>query len=75
MLAILPQAGQGIDIDRLIAHANQALPRFARPRYIDIVEELPRTPTSKVKKAELRKRGVTAATIDCRVRHIADAGR
>lgn len=66
MLAVLPQAGQRIDIDRLIEHADQALPRFARPRYIDIVEELPRTPTAKVKKAELRKRGVTAATVDCR---------
>ena len=34
------------------------------PRYVDIVESLPRTPTEKVQKALLRDRGVTGTTWD-----------
>jgi crotonobetaine/carnitine-CoA ligase len=34
------------------------------PRYIDIVDTLPRTPTEKVEKAQLRERGITATTWD-----------
>lgn len=34
------------------------------PRYVRVVDELPKTPTAKVKKAELRATGVTADTWD-----------
>jgi crotonobetaine/carnitine-CoA ligase len=34
------------------------------PRYVEIVSELPRTPSFKIKKAELREAGVTAGTWD-----------
>jgi crotonobetaine/carnitine-CoA ligase len=34
------------------------------PRYVDLVDELPRTPTEKVEKAVLRERGVTPTTWD-----------
>ncbi len=34
------------------------------PRYIEFVSALPRTPTFKVKKAELRASGVTPETWD-----------
>jgi crotonobetaine/carnitine-CoA ligase len=34
------------------------------PRYIRIVDELPKTPTQKVQKVELRKAGITADTWD-----------
>jgi crotonobetaine/carnitine-CoA ligase len=37
---------------------------FMLPRYIRIVAELPRTPTEKVQKFELRREGVTADTWD-----------
>ena len=38
--------------------------RFMIPRYIRIVNELPRTPTQKVQKHLLRTEGVTAHTFD-----------
>ena len=40
------------------------LPRFAIPRYIDVVAELPRTENGKVQKFKLSERGVTATAWD-----------
>ena len=34
------------------------------PRYVDLVTELPRTPTEKVEKAVLRSRGITPSAWD-----------
>ena len=40
------------------------MPYFMVPRYIRILDELPKTPSAKVMKAELRKEGITADTWD-----------
>jgi crotonobetaine/carnitine-CoA ligase len=40
------------------------MPRFMVPRYIEIIDELPKTPTDRVKKKELRARGVGKRTWD-----------
>jgi len=40
------------------------VPAFAMPRYIRFVDVIPRTPSEKVKKAELRADGITADTLD-----------
>ncbi|MBJ17909.1 MAG: AMP-binding protein [bacterium] len=40
------------------------LPRFAVPRYIEFVEEIPKNPVGRVLKFKLRERGVTAETWD-----------
>jgi crotonobetaine/carnitine-CoA ligase len=45
-------------------HAHNVLPRFARPRFVELVSELPKTATGKVQRAQLRKRGVGPATWD-----------
>ncbi|WP_134323309.1 AMP-binding protein [Cumulibacter soli] len=42
------------------------MPRFMIPRYIEIVDELPKTPTQKIRKVELRKVGVSPSTWDRR---------
>jgi crotonobetaine/carnitine-CoA ligase len=42
----------------------ERLPRFAVPRFIEYRTQLPRTPTGRVKKYELRAEGVTADTWD-----------
>lgn len=41
-----------------------ALPYFAVPRFIELRERLPKTPTGKVQKQDLRMEGVTASTWD-----------
>lgn len=48
----------------LAAFLGLRLARFMVPRYIEFCEALPKTPTEKVKKAELRAAGITDRTWD-----------
>lgn len=64
MCAIVPARDVVIDPLALAAHAAAHMPRYAQPRYVEFLAELPRTDTEKVRKADLRKRGVTDATLD-----------
>ena len=49
---------------RLIDFLSPRLPRFMLPRYVEVVESLPKTPTEKVRKVELRAQGLTPTTWD-----------
>jgi carnitine-CoA ligase len=64
MAALVAQPGRTIDPAELVQYCQARLPRFAIPRYIDIVDELPRTENGKVQKFKLRERGVGPATWD-----------
>jgi crotonobetaine/carnitine-CoA ligase len=64
MIAVVPVTGATLDALAVAAHADRTLPRFARPRYVEVVDALPKTPTQKVRKQQLRTRGVTSATWD-----------
>jgi crotonobetaine/carnitine-CoA ligase len=64
MLAVVLAPGASLDAAAVAAHADLVLPRFARPRYVEVVAELPKTPTQKVRKKELRTRAVTSSTWD-----------
>lgn len=50
--------------EAIVRHLARELPHFMVPRYVELVAELPRTPTNKVQKALLREAGVTAETWD-----------
>ena len=45
-----------LDADAVWAWCDEKLPYFAVPRYVEILPELPKTPTAKVRKNELRER-------------------
>jgi crotonobetaine/carnitine-CoA ligase len=45
------------DLREIIAFAQARLPRYAVPTLMRVLADLPRTPTEKVQKAELRKEG------------------
>lgn len=64
MAAIVLKAGSSATPPEIASHCTDLLPRFAVPRYIDIVADLPRTENGKVQKFALRDRGVTATTWD-----------
>jgi crotonobetaine/carnitine-CoA ligase len=64
MLSVVVEPGSGLDAEGVASHADRVLPRFAQPRFVEVVDALPRTPTAKVRKQELRNRGVTEATWD-----------
>ena len=63
MLAVVAAPDAALDLHRLGELAERMLPRFARPRYLERVPELPKTATGKVQRAVLRKRG-TATALD-----------
>jgi crotonobetaine/carnitine-CoA ligase len=50
--------------ERLCLWALDHVPYFAVPRYIEFRKDLPKTPTSKVRKVQLREEGLTADTWD-----------
>jgi crotonobetaine/carnitine-CoA ligase len=64
MAALVAAPGRRIDCAALASFCESRLPKFAVPRYIDVLPELPRTANGKVQKYKLRERGVTAASWD-----------
>jgi crotonobetaine/carnitine-CoA ligase len=64
MATLVARPGASIDLLALASHCEARLPRFAVPRYLDIVDALPCTENGKVQKYKLRERGVTATTWD-----------
>ena len=59
-----PIDGATIDPAELIHYLIPRMTHFMVPRYVRIIEALPRTPTSKIQKHILRNEGITADTWD-----------
>ncbi|WP_039779682.1 crotonobetainyl-CoA--carnitine CoA-transferase, partial [Nocardia cerradoensis] len=64
MATIVPREGAELDPADLLRFGEQHLAHFALPRYVDLVTRLPLTETGKVRKQDLRARGVGANTWD-----------
>lgn len=64
MAIVAPAPGHEIDPAALIEFLRDRLAYFMIPRYVRILPELPKTPSSKVLKASLRAEGITADTWD-----------
>jgi crotonobetaine/carnitine-CoA ligase len=52
--------------EALCRFVNETAPYFFVPRYVELLAELPQTPTGRVQKYKLRERGVTPETWDAR---------
>jgi crotonobetaine/carnitine-CoA ligase len=63
-VVVVAAPGRTIDPLALIEYLIPRMPRHMVPRFVEIVDELPRTPSFKVKKEVLRAAGVTARTWD-----------
>jgi crotonobetaine/carnitine-CoA ligase len=66
VIAVVPQPDTSIDPVELLEWAADRLGRYAMPRYVDIVDALPMTPTGKVEKYKLRARGRSPSAYDAR---------
>jgi len=66
-IVVVPRTGATLEPEKLFRYCNEHMPYFMVPRFIDIVDALPRTPTNKVEKYKLRTAGLTANTWDARV--------
>ena len=64
MIAVVPKAETELEVDTLFRALCECMPRHAVPRYLRIVEELPKTPTQRVQKFKLRAEGVTPESFD-----------
>ncbi len=61
---IVLKPGETLSAEGLIKYCNDRMAYFAIPRYLEFVEELPKTPTGRVEKYRLREAGVTPGTWD-----------
>lgn len=50
LVLVVPKPGVDLTASDVLHHAEQNLARFAQPRWIDLVEDLPHTPTGKLAK-------------------------
>ena len=62
MAFVVPKQSRHLDEAALYDFLSGRLAEFMRPRFIEVVEELPKTPTERVRKGELRERGRGAST-------------
>jgi carnitine-CoA ligase len=65
-VAVTPSTGYQLTAAELSRWADAHVPKYMRPRYIDLVDELPLTPTGKVEKYRLRGRGIPTTALDVR---------
>lgn len=64
MVVVAAVPGRTIDVVALASFLIERMPYFMVPRYIRVLDELPKTPTAKVLKTDLRREGVTSDTFD-----------
>jgi crotonobetaine/carnitine-CoA ligase len=63
-LVVVREAGAEITAHELAQYLIPRMPRHMVPRFIEFIDELPKTPSFKVMKADLRAKGITEATWD-----------
>ncbi len=64
MIAVAPVAGEQIDERSLMEFLGERMAYFMVPRFVRVLDELPKTPSAKVMKHILREQGVTGDTWD-----------
>jgi crotonobetaine/carnitine-CoA ligase len=63
-LNVVLKPDQALSEEELCDFINSNAPHFFVPRYMDMVDSLPYTPTNKVQKYKLREAGVSDSTWD-----------
>jgi len=64
LAAVVAKPGHELVPRELAEYLVPRMPHYMVPRYFRVMPELPRTPTNKVKKVEIRQEGVTPETWD-----------
>ncbi len=63
-VCVVLNPGEELTAEELCRFVNDNAPHFFVPRYVEVMDELPATPTNRVRKFMLRERGVTPETWD-----------
>lgn len=53
-VAVIPREGETIDLASFHQRLRECLPKYMVPRYLTVVDQLPRTATNKIRKEDLR---------------------
>lgn len=61
---VILKPGRSLAPEALLDYCQDRMPRFAVPRFVEFVSELPKTATGKLQKEPLRRAGRTAETWD-----------
>jgi carnitine-CoA ligase len=61
---VVRKPGSGSSLEQIAAFVSGRAPRFMRPRYYDLVDELPKTPTGKIQKVALRALAPAGTSLD-----------
>ncbi|RIK95355.1 MAG: ATP-dependent acyl-CoA ligase [Proteobacteria bacterium] len=64
MVCLSCRQGKTVTPEELIQFCEQRMAYFMVPRYVRIMDELPKTPTQRIQKYRLREEGVTSDTWD-----------
>ena len=64
LVAVVPRPGHALEPRALVEHLIPRMAHFMVPRYVRIVDALPKTPTQKIQKAKLRAEGLAEGTWD-----------
>jgi crotonobetaine/carnitine-CoA ligase len=63
-VCLVLEEGHYLKPEDLVSYCIDRMPRFAVPRYVEFLEELPKTMSEKIQKHKLRETGVTEKTWD-----------
>ncbi len=64
LIAVSPVEGQNIQPSDLVESLSGRLPHFMVPRYVRVVDDLPKTSSGKIQKNILRSEGIAPGTFD-----------
>ncbi len=64
MVWVKPKEGAEFDLKDMIRFCAENMAYFMVPRYVDVVDDIPRTGTLRVQKSVMKKQGVTERTWD-----------
>ncbi|ORW73712.1 hypothetical protein AWC23_06415 [Mycobacterium saskatchewanense] len=69
LVVVVPQPGARVEPVALIEFCGERMPNFQIPRYVRVLDAMPRTQTQRIEKYRLRRDGVTADTWDALAHH------
>jgi crotonobetaine/carnitine-CoA ligase len=64
MVVLVLREGWSLDFLDLLGHLDGRIAYFAIPRFLEIADKLPVTETGKLRRSELKERGVGSLTFD-----------
>lgn len=63
-VCVVLRPGAELEPEALLDYCRQQLARHAIPRYVEFMDEIPKTPSERNRYADLKARGITPATYD-----------